>query len=81
VVVKGPNGPVAIGRPSANQVVAHTAICTHRGCTVGAEGARLNCPCHGSIYDAFNGSVIQDPAPRALAAISVRIDGSDIVTP
>jgi Rieske Fe-S protein len=81
LVVDGPNGPVAIGRPSANRVVAHTAICTHMGCTVGANGARLNCPCHGSIYDAFTGVVIQDPAPLPLAAISVRIVGSAIVTP
>jgi Rieske Fe-S protein len=48
---------------------------------VGAAGSRLECPCHGSIYDAFSGAVIQDPAPRPLAEISVRIDGADIVTP
>jgi cytochrome b6-f complex iron-sulfur subunit len=81
LVVDGPGGPVAIGRPSANRVVAHTAICTHQGCTVEAFGARLNCPCHGSIYDAFSGAVIQTPAPLPLASISVRIVGSAIVTP
>jgi Rieske Fe-S protein len=81
LVVDGPNGPVAIGRPSTNRVVAHTAICTHMGCTVEGNGARLNCPCHGSIYDAFTGVVIQDPAPLPLAAISVRIVGMAIVTP
>jgi Rieske Fe-S protein len=81
LVVNGPRGPVAIGRPSSNRVVAHTAICTHMGCTVEANGARLNCPCHGSIYDAFSGTVIQTPAPLPLAAISVRIAGTAVVTP
>jgi Rieske Fe-S protein len=51
------------------------------GCTVEANGARLNCPCHGSIYDAFTGTVIQTPAPLPLAAISVRVVGTAIVTP
>jgi cytochrome b6-f complex iron-sulfur subunit len=81
LVVDSPGGPVAIGRPSSNRVVAHTAICTHQGCTVAAAGAQLACPCHGSIYDAFSGAVIQDPAPRALSAITVVISGADIVAP
>ncbi|MGH8891510.1 MAG: Rieske (2Fe-2S) protein [Acidothermaceae bacterium] len=81
LVVNGPNGPVAIARPSSSSVVAHTAICTHMGCTVGAAGAMLACPCHGSQYNAFTGAVVQGPAPAALRAISVHVDGSQIVTP
>ena len=81
LVVNGPNGPVALARPSANQVVAHTAICTHMGCTVGAAGGTLKCPCHGSQYNAFTGAVLQGPAPDPLRAIAVQIDGGQIVTP
>ena len=81
LVVNGPNGPVALARPNSSNVVAHTAICTHMGCTVGAAGAMLDCPCHGSQYNAFTGAVVQGPAPAALRAISVHVDGGQIVTP
>lgn len=40
-------------------------ICTHRGCTVDIQGARLVCPCHGSTYDR-EGKVLRGPAERAL---------------
>lgn len=81
LVVRGPNGPVALARSSANQVVAHTAICTHMGCTVGAAGGTLKCPCHGSQYNAFTGAVLRGPAPDPLQAITVHVDGGQIVTP
>lgn len=41
-------------------------ICTHKGCTVDAQGARLVCPCHGSTYDR-EGRVLRGPAERPLA--------------
>lgn len=41
-------------------------ICTHLGCTVEIEGARLVCPCHGSTYDRA-GVVLKGPAQRSLA--------------
>ncbi len=40
-------------------------ICTHLGCTVNVEGARLLCPCHGSTYDR-QGRVLRGPAERPL---------------
>jgi len=80
LVVPGPRGPVALFR-SGNQVVAHTAICTHMGCTVGAAGKTLQCPCHGSEYDAATGQVLQGPAPDPLAVIAVRVEGGQVVEP
>jgi thiosulfate dehydrogenase [quinone] large subunit len=47
---------------------AHSAVCTHAGCTVGYSGGQLVCPCHGSIFDASTGSVLQGPAVTPLPA-------------
>lgn len=57
-------------RASNGAVTALSAICTHAGCQVsyqaGASGAQLVCPCHGSVFDAINGAVIQGPAVTPL---------------
>lgn len=45
--------------------VALSPVCTHLGCTVEIQGARLECPCHGSTYDRA-GRVLRGPAERAL---------------
>lgn len=47
------------------EYVALSPICTHLGCTVNIEGARLVCPCHGSTYDRA-GRVLRGPAERPL---------------
>jgi len=43
-------------------------ICTHLGCTVNwiPENDRIECPCHGSIFDEETGAVIRGPATRPL---------------
>jgi Rieske Fe-S protein len=56
----------------AGGIYALTAICTHRGCMVSAEGAEgFGCPCHDSEYDR-NGAVTQGPAPLPLKHYLVR---------
>jgi cytochrome b6-f complex iron-sulfur subunit len=59
--------------------VAFSAICTHQGCTVAPAGRQFRCPCHGSVYDAATGKVIDGPAPAPLAAVPVKVDGADVV--
>jgi Rieske Fe-S protein len=59
--------------------VAFSAICTHLGCTVAPAGNQYHCPCHGSVYDAFTGSVISGPAPRPLAKIAVAVESGQVV--
>lgn len=68
-----------IAQPTAGQVVAFSAICTHRQCVVAAAGAELHCPCHGSMFDAATGDVIQGPALEPLAPIPVAVAGDRIV--
>ena len=67
-------------RPDESTVAAFSAICTHNGCTVAPEGAELHCPCHGSVFDAATGEVLDGPAPEALPSFTVRIEGDQIVS-
>jgi Rieske Fe-S protein len=71
--------PIVVAQPTAGKVVAFSAICTHRGCTVAVAGVQLHCPCHGSRYDALTGAVINGPAPRPLPAVAVEVSGNNVV--
>lgn len=57
---------------------ALSPICTHRGCTVDVNGARLVCPCHGSTYDR-DGRVLKGPAQRPLARYPVTRAGDVLI--
>lgn len=70
---------IVVAQPEAGQVVAFSAICTHRGCTVAPDGARLACPCHGSVFDAFTGAVVNGPAEDPLPEFAVALDGTEVV--
>jgi rieske iron-sulfur protein len=66
---------------AADGVVAYSAICTHAQCSVTgwvADKQVLHCPCHQSEYDPRqDAQVVSGPAPRALAALPLKIaDGS-----
>ena len=80
VAASDANGkPIIVAQPSAGKVVAFSAICTHMGCTVKVAGAELDCPCHGSKYNALTGAVINGPAPAPLPPVTVEISGADVV--
>lgn len=68
-----------IAQPTAGQVVAFSAVCTHQKCRVAAAGAEFHCPCHGSMFDAASGDVIEGPALEPLAPIAVAVAGDRIV--
>ena len=69
---------VIVAQPKAGEAVAFSAKCTHMGCTVAPAGARLKCPCHGSVYDALTGKNISGPAPRPLPPFSVSVTGGEV---
>jgi len=71
--------PVIVAQPSAGQVVAFSAICTHKACTVAPAGKQLHCPCHGSVYDAATGKNLSGPAPRPLSPVPVHVAGGQVV--
>lgn len=56
---------------SASGVFALSSACTHAGCPVFRSGASLYCDCHGSRFDAEDGSVLNGPATRSLSRYSV----------
>jgi Rieske Fe-S protein len=70
--------PIVVAQPSAGQVVAFSAICTHAGCTVAPVGNEFDCPCHGSRYNGTTGAVIQGPAPSPLTKLSATVSGTTV---
>ncbi len=74
VVVEGPSGPLLLAAANGS-VVAHTAICTHQGCTVAANGG---CPCHGSKFNVQTGAVENPPALQPLAEVPVTVSGGQV---
>lgn len=80
VVAKDAGGaPVVVAQPSAGKVVAFSAICTHMGCQVSPSGGQLNCPCHGSQFDAATGAVLHGPASTPLPPVAVHVAGGQVV--
>ena len=71
--------PVIVAQPTAGKVVAFSAKCTHMGCTVAPQGAKLQCPCHGSQFNALTGKVEHGPAQAPLADFPVKVQGKNVV--
>lgn len=80
VAAKGADGkPIIVAQPTAGKAVAFSAICTHMGCTVNVAGADLDCPCHGSKYNALTGAVLNGPAPKPLPSVAVKVENGNVV--
>jgi cytochrome b6-f complex iron-sulfur subunit len=80
VAAKDASGaPVVVAQPTSGTAVAFSAICTHMGCQVAPAGKQLNCPCHGSQYDALTGAVLRGPATKPLPAVAVHVENGQVV--
>jgi thiosulfate dehydrogenase [quinone] large subunit len=62
----GDGRPDIVIREASGALVAHSAVCTHAGCTVGYQGGQIVCPCHSSVFDARTGAVVTGPATTPL---------------
>lgn len=65
---------VLLVRGSGEDVTAYSGYCTHNGCALRQDEMELDCPCHGSRFDAANGEVLLGPATTHLPEISVTVD-------
>jgi nitrite reductase/ring-hydroxylating ferredoxin subunit len=78
VVLTGPR--VVVTQPTEGDFKAYTAVCTHQQLLVtSVEDGTIHCSNHGSQYDAATGEVKRGPAPSALAAVKITVDGDRIV--
>ena len=71
---------IVVTQPTEGDFKAFTAVCTHQGCTVGAvNGDTIQCNCHGSEYNAADGTVKKGPAPKALAPKKITVEGDKLI--
>ncbi|MDQ1247053.1 MAG: hypothetical protein QG597_1423 [Actinomycetota bacterium] len=65
-----------VAQPTADEFVAHSAVCPHQGCLCNEVAAgKVICPCHGSEFDAETGAVEKGPATKGLAPATVTVTG------
>lgn len=73
------NPQVVLTQPTAGTFKAFSSICTHAGCAVAdVQQGQIICPCHGSIFSATDGSVLQGPAASPLPPVTITVSGSTI---
>jgi thiosulfate dehydrogenase [quinone] large subunit len=67
--------PAWVVHPSGSHFIAFDAVCTHAGCTVEYDptAVQFRCPCHGGVFDALTGQVLQGPPPSPLRGIPVQV--------
>jgi Rieske Fe-S protein len=64
---------VVLTKDASGKICAFSAICTHQGCVVTDVGdGTINCPCHGSKFDASTGERVAGPAKSPLPAVAVQ---------
>jgi Rieske Fe-S protein len=70
---------ILLSQPVEGEAKAFSAICRHQGCVVAAAGKTLDCPCHGSRYDAATGEVLNGPSTLPLIPIEVTVTDGQVV--
>ena len=71
---------VVVTQPQAGTIKGFSAVCPHQGCLVGSVADnQIVCPCHGSVFSAEDGAVLQGPAKAGLAAAPVSVEGDQVL--
>lgn len=65
---------------TGSEVRALDSTCTHLGWRTRfkPETKRIECPCHGGVYD-VNGTVVSGPPPAPLRAMTTRVDNGKVM--
>ncbi|PZF81548.1 hypothetical protein C1I92_20800 [Jiangella anatolica] len=71
---------VVVTQPSAGTFAAFSSTCTHQGCSVTsvADGL-ITCDCHGSQFNAADGTVANGPAEQPLPPVAIVVEGDQIL--
>ncbi|GHG71337.1 hypothetical protein GCM10018779_45910 [Streptomyces griseocarneus] len=71
---------LVVAQPAKGEYKAFSAVCTHAGCVVDkVEDGKVRCPCHGSVFEAATGKVLQGPAGAPLPSVPVKADGGKLI--
>ena len=70
---------IYVVRSVDGSVRALDSTCTHLGCRTrfNPESKRIECPCHGGVYDA-DGNVVSGPPPSPLRSLPTRVEDDTI---
>ncbi len=80
VVVGSSIGTVVVTQPADGEFKAFSARCPHAGCTVREVKENvIECPCHGSTFDASTGEHLEGPAPRGLSPVGITVSGDKVL--
>jgi Rieske Fe-S protein len=73
--------PCFLLRPTEDTYLAFSRLCTHHTCPVffRPEQNVFACPCHGGVFSASNGAVLDGPPPKPLPRVILERRGNDIV--
>jgi Rieske Fe-S protein len=70
---------VVVTKDTTGALHCFSAVCPHLGCLVGSvSGGTINCPCHGSKFNATTGAVVQGPATTSLATEPFTVKGGNV---
>ena len=64
------------------RIYACDNVCTHAGAPLdegSLDGELVECPLHGSVFNATTGEVVGPPAEEGLRVFQVRVEGQDIL--